>query len=86
MYEHEFCETGLCKADISPVIECSGSDSCEAELSCVDGKCLSGCTETCAEGFACEFGFCHQLVFCLASADCADGDACMDGSCQAPLN
>ena len=84
---HETCDSmGLCVADTSPVIQCSGAGSCAAGEGCFDGKCLPTCgadPTACSDTQTCEFGYCHQNVYCLNTADCADhSNVCLDGLCQ----
>ena len=38
--EQMLCDAGLCVADTSPVIQCSGSGACAEGEGCFDGKCL----------------------------------------------
>jgi len=78
---HTRCSNQRCVASTLPVIQCSGPGSCDAGKSCVDGKCLSACqNQTCADGFACNLGFCDKVATCFDKADC-DGADCVDGAC-----
>lgn len=80
---HTRCGTGICIADVSPVLQCSGAGSCLEGKACVDGKCLAACGEggICDAGFACDLGYCARTVTCFDQEDC-DGRDCIDGACS----
>ncbi len=78
---HTRCSTGICIADTTPVIQCSGPNSCDPGKSCVDGKCLEACVSGgCGAGFSCDLGYCSRTTTCFNTVECGGKD-CIDGAC-----
>lgn len=86
------CSTGnfcgansLCILDDRPILQCLVNSDC-ADSSCVDGRCLTSCTEAtadlCGEDSCTPYGFCMPTATCFEKADCAAALDCINGRCD----
>ena len=78
------CLGGTCKASKDL---CSDSTQCKSGTSCVDGRCVSKCTSTCASGYKCDdkTGLCTGGTgACSAEVGCDSGGTCVGSRCVAP--
>lgn len=77
------CLGGVCKA---PKDLCSDSTQC-ATGTCVDGRCASKCSATCATGYTCDdktSACTGGTGACSVDKACASGSTCVAGRCVAP--
>jgi hypothetical protein len=81
--EGSLCLAGSCKP---PKDLCSDSTQCKAGTTCLDGRCVSKCSATCATGYTCDdkTGLCSGRDACGDSAPCTGGKTCLAGRCVDP--
>ncbi len=75
----EICIDGSCEKSAE---SCVFNEECDAGA-CVNGECLSTCSETadCGSNERCRQGLCEALE-CRRTADCGGSEICVDAQCE----